>query len=481
MVARRARQRTAALLTAVIVAAAVVLGLGGPERPGWPGAAGPVAGPVAAARTPASHASYGQAAKPWPGPAAAEPVRLGGLAILLRDDPALAGCTGPAGGVPPVTGTDPLPAVQRQTELIRGLELAEPVEIDLLDEAEMTDLVVAAFGPQWDDERIDTDRRALAALGAIEPGTDLRTLRVDVFAEQVSGYFLGSENGIGVRTRDPDALAPLERVVLSHEVEHALTYQSLARPEAGTPDGRRAAAAVVEGSAALTMRMYAHSALTPTEQVRVRSALRARAGRDELSGYSPYLLAELQFPYVEGARYLCHRWREGGWAAVDAAYADPPRTSAAVLFPDRPDEPPRQPGPLGDPGDRWDRARTSEFGAAELLWLLAAPGGDVEAALPDARSRAAAWHGGDLTVWTDGAGSAVGLTLVGRSSGPSLCDTVNAWYRAAFPDAVAATGGDGRGGATFTGGEQRAVLACDGDEVRLGIAPDPATASAIAG
>jgi hypothetical protein len=487
MAVRRAVRRTTALLMALvlIVAAAVALGLGAPEQ--MPVGPGSVAGTELAPRSPAAPNAAPQDPAP---PNAAEPVRLGGLAILTSDDPALAGCAGPAGWLPPVTSADPLTAVQRQTEQIRGLELTEPVEIDLLDDAEMADLVATAFGPRWDDERVDIDRRALVALGAVEPGTDLRELRVDVFAEQVSGYFLGSDNRIGVRTRDPGALTPLERVVLSHEWEHALTYQNLARPQPGTPDAGRAAAAVVEGSAALTMRRYAQAALTATEQMRLLSGLRARAARDELPGYSRYLVAELQFPYVEGARYLCRRWRDGGWAAVDAAYADPPRTTAAVLFPDRRDEPPRQPRQAGDPGAGWSQARTEEFGAAELLWLLAAPGGDVDAAVPDARARTVAWDGGELTVWTDGSRSAVGLVLVDRGTGAPLCQTVHAWYRAAFPRAVQAGDGDGGNGdggngdggdgATFTAEEQQAALACDGDQVRLGIAPDLPTASAIA-
>src|SRR5690606_3331443 len=289
-------------LTAVLAAVAALLTACGP------------AGPTAPPAPPGGQAPPSASPSADPGTA---PVleQLGGLAALAADDPLLDACTGPA-GLPPVTGGDPVTVVQRRTEQIRGLEPSESVRVELLDDAEMTDRVADAFGSQWSKERVDLERRILTALGAVAPGTNLRRLRVDVFAAQVSGYFLGSQDRIAVRTADPGTLSPLEQVVLAHEWEHALTWQNLPRPEADTSDGRLAAAAVVEGSAALTMRMYAQTALSDAERDRMWAELTGRATGGELAGYSPYLRAELRFPYLEGIRYLCARWRDGGWAAV---------------------------------------------------------------------------------------------------------------------------------------------------------------------
>src|SRR5690606_39463505 len=126
---------------------------------------------------------------------------------------------------------------------------------------------------QWSKERVDLERRILTALGAVAPGTNLRRLRVDVFAAQVSGYFLGSQDRIAVRTADPGTLSPLEQVVLAHEWEHALTWQNLPRPEAHPSDGRLAAAAVVGGSGALAARRYAQPAPRDAARDRVWARL----------------------------------------------------------------------------------------------------------------------------------------------------------------------------------------------------------------
>lgn len=416
---------------------------------------------------------------PPPADAAGQVVleQLGGLAALAADDPLLEECAGPE-TLPAVTGDDPVTVVQRRTEQIRGLEPPGSVRVELLDDAEMTQRVAGAFGSQWSRRELDLEQRVLTALGAVPPGTDLRTLRVDVFAAQVSGYFLGSQDRIAVPTADPDTLTPLEQVVVAHEWEHALTWHNLARPEADTTDGQLAVTAVVEGSAALTMRMYAHTALSDAERDQMWAELAGRAAGDELAGFSPYLRAELRFPYLEGMRYLCARWADGGWEAVNAAFTDPPRTTAEVLFPERRGQVPRRPEPLGDPGAGWREAADRDLGAAELEWLLAAPGADPDAALSDPRGRVAAWGGGWLVLWTDEPLTAVGLALVDRGGAPSLCVTVQEWYAAAFPDATVTGSGDG---ATFTGPAQHAALSCEDEQVRLGIAPDPATASAIAG
>jgi hypothetical protein len=403
--------------------------------------------------------------------------RLGGLAALVAgDDPLLAACTGTR-DPPPATVDDPVDTVRAGTEHVRELTLRDPVEVRLLDDAEMTAQVSELFGRRLDDRRLDLEQRTLTMLGAITPGTDLAGLRRDAFARQVSGFFAGSDRVIGVRTADPATLSVLERVVLAHEYEHALTFDHLGRPRADGADARRAASAVVEGSAVLAMRRYGDS-LPRAERLRLREELLLRAQVEPLAGFSPYLRAELRFPYVEGMRYVCQRWRAGGWEAVDGAYADPPASTAAVLFPERHGEVPRRPAPLGEPGGGWQRARTDDFGAAQLEWLLLAPGADAAAALDRPRQRAAGWDGGALDVWTSEGRTALGLALVDRGQGPSLCDTVRDWYLAAFPQ-VRASGSAGR--IELAGDHQQAVLVCRADQVRLGIAPDLAAAAAIAG
>ncbi len=140
-------------------------------------------------------------------------------------------------------------------------------------------------------------------------------------------------------------------------------------------------------------------------------------------------------------------------------------------------------GSLGGPGTGWREERSQTFGAADLMFLFEAPGDDTNAALSDPMGRAAAWAGGIVTQWSMGSATATGISLVQRAgASTSLCDSVAAWYAATLD--VPAPTLTGRATRTFVfaaaPGHQAAELQCAGNDVRVGIAPDAATATAIA-
>jgi hypothetical protein len=396
---------------------------------------------------------------------------LGGLAGLLDED--VLACTGdrPLPAARPVDAEDPSDLRTRVEEL-RALRFdPRPVPLERLDDGAMTALVAERFGG-YDEEDAVRELRLLAALGAVPPDADLRRLRVDVFAAQVSGLYQRDDGVASVRMRDPDGpLSPLEQVVAVHELQHAVADQRLGRPadaREGDEDAdmRRASLAVVEGDAALTMHLYAATSLDPREREAMRGQLLERAADEPLAEYPPYLRDELRFAYGDGLRLVCARWAAGGWPAVDALYRDPPTTSAQVLWPERyaAGEGAAEVAPPARLSGRWERVRSGAFGAAPLLWLLQSPGVDRAAALPDARARAEAWAGGRVALWADGDRSAVGLALRQRDGHHGLCTTIRRWWAAA----------------SQVGPERVGVITCLGDRVGVGIAPDEATARRLA-
>jgi hypothetical protein len=259
----------------------------------------------------------------------------------------------------------------------------------------------------------------------------------------------------------------MERLTLVHELGHALTDQVVGFRdlEALAEDDEDAAAAyqaLVEGDAQLITEEYAAAALSLGDQVRLGFSIPFAPGAD----VPHYLRRSGSFPYIEGAEFVCRLYEEGGWDAVDAAYEGPPTSTAQVLFPDKylegrdsvdPADPGRPPG-------RWRHAAELAFGAADLLFLFEAPGGDRAQGIRNAESVARAWEGGELHAWTRGDEVALSLRLVtGR---PALtCDAMFEWYRRSFPEA---SQGSSR---TFHGEGQRARLRCDGSSIALGIAP----------
>jgi len=408
---------------------------------------------------------------------------LGDLGELLE------GLTGGGSGGGAAVGDD-TPAreqvarISRVVEKIRGLRFAEPVDTTFLPPAEVARRAARLNLEEYTPEIADDEERLLGALGAVPVGTDLRRTLTELLESQVAGFYVPETDEMVVPGSAEAPLSANDRIVLAHELEHALADQRLAlepivdaAPE--DPDAAIGRLSLVEGDATLTMQRYALSALSVFEQLGMLADPGLLAGQQALEDAPAYLSQQLYFPYTAGLAFVCQLYLDGGWAAVDAAYDQPPTTSAQVIFPERyrEGEAAQPVRPLGDPGAGWTREWDGTFGAAQLMWLLGAPGGDIGKAFADARDRVAGWAGGRAVVYASGERTATGLGFVQRS-GSDLCGTVEQWYTAAFGAARDAGAGSGERFA-LDGPEQDAVLACSGDDVRLGIAPDLAAARAL--
>lgn len=367
----------------------------------------------------------------------------------------------------------------------RGLEFDKLPEPTYVTADEMNARVEKEVLREYPAAEARLDSQLLAALGAVAPGTDMRDLQARLTGGQVAGYYDPRSGELVVLSDDPTKpLTGYAVVAVAHELDHALTDQALELPVdvdkmAGASDEQMAATALIEGDATLLMYRFTTDALSAGDQMGMSMDPSATAAHKALSDAPAYLVDQMQFPYSDGLTFACGLQSKGGWRSLDSAYADPPSTTAQVLFPDRytSHEGAINPPDPSSPGGSWKPARSRTLGAADLYWLFGAPGDERSAALGDPRGLAAGWAGGEVRQWSDGGRSAVGLSLVQHEGEPELCTSLTQWYRAAFPDA---TDRDVAGGLAFEDDAQSAVLHCDADNVRLGIAPDVATAARIA-
>lgn len=384
-----------------------------------------------------------------------------------------------SGSIPDADVETQVDAITQLVEQERGLPAGDDVDIEFVSLDEVRQRAVEITQDELDPERAAVDSRLLAALGAVEPGTDLVQSQLDALDAGVGGFYDPETQQLVIGSEEMDGLGAL---ITAHELVHAQADAALGLPdqeaiavESGS-DAAYAALNATEGDASLYSQQFVGQHLPLDELLALQSASGQTSA--DLDALPHFVARQLEFPYLKGMTFTCDVFLDGGWDAVDATYADVPTTTAQILFPDR-----YRAGeaaidvrdPAG-PGGDWQPLRTDTFGAADLLFLLEAPGDDESVALSDPKDRVAAWAGGEVTVWGDGERTAVALMLADRGDGAApLCDTVTDFYAAAFQDAQAAEEG---GRTVFTGADQSAVVSCSGSEVALGIGPDTATAAA---
>lgn len=381
-------------------------------------------------------------------------------------------------GVRPIAdgpARDQVAAIAERVEELRGLSFPDEVDTRFLSGSAFEAEVRERFDEDYSPADATLDERILVALGAIPADFDLRERYLDLISGQAAGFYTTDTQEIVVRADDPSAsLSPAEQITLAHELEHALSDAILGLPDldgADTDgDGARASLSLVEGGATLSMQQYAGTALGPMAQMGMAMDPNVAQAQAQLETFPHHLQRELVFPYEDGLLFACGLHADGGWDAIDDAYDAPPTASAQILFPERyradaPVSPTFAGGPEG-----FAEERSTTFGAADLLWLFEAPGGDTAEALDDPRGRAAGWDAGSLRLLTSGADTVIGMALTQRAGERDLCRSVADWYEAAFPG-VGSPGADGAE-RVWDGATQDAVLTCAGTDVRLGIGPD---------
>ena len=404
-----------------------------------------------------------------------------GAACMTSDGGLLDGLLGDEAERLPDDPDDLVAVVAEQVAELRELDWEHEVDVDFVDDAELSERLDVLLDQDVDRAGLEAEHQLLAALGAVPDDLDLEQVQRELLDEQVAGYYVPETGELVVRVPEDGTIRPLDRVTLAHELEHALADQALGLPETAhdpdpqDADARLGALALIEGDATLLMNLWALEHLSLSDQLFGAMSGDIAAAQASLEAIPHHLRRELLFPYTDGLDYVCELYLDGGWAAVDARYEDPPRTSAEVLDPERNGQPPQTAAPLVAPAGGEQLLETT-FGAAPLLWLLEAPGGDPARGLDDARSRVTAWAGGTVTAWDLDGQTAVGISLVDSGGDDALCDAMTAWHTAAFEDHRR---DPAEGARVFRGEDEAAVLRCEGEEVRYALAPDLPTALVI--
>ncbi len=226
-----------------------------------------------------------------------------------------------------VTSSDPelrematalLPDLARRS----GLQLKGPVRLEKRTRPELVRYLRHKLDEQLPESEARRTVAAYALLGMVPDTLDLRALMLDLYTEQVAGFYEPDSTALFVLDDQPAAvLQPL----LVHELVHAVQDQTvdleaLTDPELGN-DRVTAAQAAIEGHATLVMLEYLTEQMrgTPVDLGKVRDfagslgpALEGMQGQfPALAGAPPVVRQTLLFPYVEGTGFVQDLWSRG--------------------------------------------------------------------------------------------------------------------------------------------------------------------------
>ena len=245
--------------------------------------------------------------------------------------------------------TSPLDALAASLEpevaALRGWEWKRPVRRSIQTVAEMQAALAADSGIPPETAQ------TLAVLGLIPPGYDLQGSVQALLGEQVAGYYDPEQEALVLVDRylddGPDVLS---KMLLVHELAHALDdqYTDLMAffPEETTFDQQIALRSVLEGSASASMvgwllQGIVKGRFSAPELLGVMRG--GNFGQKSFNQAPPILKAELLLPYLTGTSFLLH-----GHTTMDLsqdstfladrflrAAADPPRSTAQILHPER--------------------------------------------------------------------------------------------------------------------------------------------------
>ncbi len=233
----------------------------------------------------------------------------------------------------------------RRVETARGLDSKKAVPGVVLDRQALIARVKEHVLKELPAEAIRDEGLELALFGFIPTKFDYESAEYDLLQEQLAGYYEPADGTMYMASDLGDQEA---EATLAHELVHALQDQrwnlgdrSKYRP--GDGDRSESVSALAEGDATSAMfdvmiaRAAPGSGKTAVDLPDDVFAEQIRAGMNEgPSAKAPHVMrTSLAAPYIYGTLFVHALRRQGGWAAVNRAWDDPPTTTEQVLHVDK--------------------------------------------------------------------------------------------------------------------------------------------------
>jgi hypothetical protein len=312
--------------------------------------------------------------------------------------------TGSSGEISPELAAFLL-SVDEKMARIRGTTVAPPVPFRFLDQTALNAWVRSQISDAETIEQIRLADGMYTLLGLIPADADMYEEYASLLDAQVLGAY-DPEAEEFVVLQVSGVFGPSEQFTYAHEYVHRLQdalfgLDQITEQLKNNSDVSMAFTALMEGEAVTSQQIYALQNLTAQQLAQiVTEAQAALANTPEV----PYVLQRsLEFPYVEGAKFVDRLRVSNGIPAVDAAFENPPDSTEQILHPEKyfSREMPVDvviPDSVFGPG--WEIVDTDVLGEFMLKTWMEALGASVA----DSAKAAAGWGGDQYRLATNEAG-----------------------------------------------------------------------------
>lgn len=227
---------------------------------------------------------------------------------------------------------------------VRGLKTLNKVPCQVESKDTIRKFIVERISEEYGNERLEIEGQRFKSLKLIPKNSNYHKLITDLYESQVAGYY----DNIAKRFVMASWLAASTQLpVAVHEQSHALQDQhfnltNFLDYKKLTSDELLARSALVEGDASLVMyeqmltslgqpslKNQANVNLYIMQNV-VATGLLAK-DKPEIANISQIMI----FPYSAGLHFVHALLKKGGFAEIDKAYKNPPKSTSQILHPER--------------------------------------------------------------------------------------------------------------------------------------------------
>jgi hypothetical protein len=286
--------------------------------------------------------------------------------------------------------------IRDRVSAIRGLPVYDAVDEGLVSNETLSDYYGASVNDLDEEEEADLEAYnvVLKLLGVIGPDDDLRQIYGEEFSSLVAGVYVPEDDALVLVSAADGELGVQDEITIAHEYVHSFQdgkydlenfdkeFLEGDLEEDGFTQYSDTLSCLIEGDASLADEQYSEQVFGPNwrEQVQAESADDPPLDID----IPEFLVRDFYFNYGQCPEFVRALHQEGGWAAVDAAYLDPPDTTEQVMHIDKyHDRELANTGPpvdLTDDLDGWKLLDSAQFGEFDVFNWAATLTGDPAAA-----------------------------------------------------------------------------------------------------